>query len=601
MKKLPPHQEYAERISRFDSQIAKIKRIENILSLIKLALAAGFIIFFYKAATAYAPVYLFLLTGSAVLFTAAALIHENHIRKRSFIQTLKFVNEEEIGSLNHEFPAYDSGESFMDPDHAYSSDLNLFGERSLFHYLNRAATGMGSRCLAKWMRSLPPLKESEKPAARQAAVSELAGMIDLRQKVQTRGKMVEDSLERLDAIKDLVNEPAFILPNRKLAWLIHIMPLCTLGFIGLAVAGLPWPVIFIPVIVQYIVNRSHRTPLNRLYKMSVKNAQILKNYSHIIQEIEQGVYACETLNQIHESLHHKGKPASAYIKKLSSIAGYLELRRNAFLHPVLNNFFFWDLHWSYWLERWKTAVAGRVPGWFDAIGRFEALSSFACLRFNHPDWTMPEVQAEDFVFEAENLGHPLIPDDKRVGNNIVFRGRGKIWIVTGPNMSGKSTLLKTFGVNMVLAMAGAPVCASRCLISPFKLQTNLKVSDSLDKNLSLFYAELQRLKSVIDAVAGHDRVFFLLDEMLKGTNALDRQAGAVALLKQLAAGRANGLVATHDLELTKLEEAFPESIQNFHFDGYIEGDKLLFDYKLKRGKCQSFNALVLMRKMGIAV
>ena len=168
-------------------------------------------------------------------------------------------------------------------------------------------------------------------------------------------------------------------------------------------------------------------------------------------------------------------------------------------------------------------------------------------------------------------------------------------------MSGKSTLLKTVGVNMVLALAGAPVCADACVISPTMLYTNLKVSDSLDKNLSLFYAELQRLKMVVDGVAKHETVFFLLDEMLKGTNALDRQAGALALLRQLCASKSNGFVATHDLELTKLEEEFPEKIKNYHFDGTVKDDKLLFDFKLRSGKCESFNALLLMRKMGIDV
>ena len=189
----------------------------------------------------------------------------------------------------------------------------------------------------------------------------------------------------------------------------------------------------------------------------------------------------------------------------------------------------------------------------------------------------------------------------RVANDVEVGPTGTVLLVTGSNMSGKSTLLRAIGVNAVLAEAGAPVCAEICVISPAKLYTNLKVSDSLDKNLSLFYAELQRLKMVVDGVAKHERVFFLLDEMLKGTNALDRQAGALALLRQLCKSESNGFVATHDLELTKLEDEFPEKIKNYHFDGYVEEDKLFFDFKLKSGKCESFNALLLMRKMGIDV
>jgi DNA mismatch repair ATPase MutS len=182
-----------------------------------------------------------------------------------------------------------------------------------------------------------------------------------------------------------------------------------------------------------------------------------------------------------------------------------------------------------------------------------------------------------------------------------MEGTGKISIVTGPNMAGKSTFLKTLGVNMVLAMAGAPVCADSCRLSPFSLHTSMKVSDSLNQQISLFYAELLRLKKILEAMAGEEPVFYLLDEMLKGTNALDRQAGAMALLRQMTAKNACGVVATHDLELTRLEEEFRGDIQNLHFDGYVEDDKLRFDYRLKPGRCESFNALTLMRKIGIDV
>jgi DNA mismatch repair ATPase MutS len=205
------------------------------------------------------------------------------------------------------------------------------------------------------------------------------------------------------------------------------------------------------------------------------------------------------------------------------------------------------------------------------------------------------------MFHAECLGHFLIPPEKRVCNDVQSQGMGSIQVITGPNMAGKSTFLKTIGVNMVLGLAGAPVCARSCRMSAFRLYTSMKVSDSLDKHLSLFYAELQRLKKILEQIVSGEPVFYLLDEMLKGTNALDRQAGALALLRQLVGYHASGVVATHDLELTKLDDAFPEKIRNFHFDGYVEGDQLRFDYKLKPGKCESFNALILMRKIGIDI
>ncbi|MFC2165256.1 hypothetical protein ACFLT2_09700 [Acidobacteriota bacterium] len=601
MNQRNPKDIYTTRIEQFKLRLSQIKKIEIILSIIKLTLAIGFIIVFTMAALSYSKIHLIVLITLAVIFIITAIIHEKYIKKRAFFRSLQSINEEEIRALKHEFPDYDSGETFQDPDHAYSSDLDFFGERSVYHYLNRTATGMGSRGLAAWLKNLPSDKDTEQIVERQKAVTELSEKIDLRQNVQAHGKIVEDSLERLDAITDLIQEPVFILPKKGLILFFHIMPFITLGFIGLIIAGLPWPFIFLPLATQIFINRKTGKNLIRIYLMATKNTRILRNYAQIISEIERAYYSCEILKKIRVSLHKDDKPASAYIRKLSSLVGYLELRRNPFFHPIFNTLFFWDLHWTYRLEKWKAEIAPLVPNWFDSIGQFEALSSLANLSFNNPAWVMPEVSSADFVFRAKNLGHFLIPGDQRIGNDVNMDGKGKIWVITGPNMSGKSTLLKTVGVNMVLALAGAPVCAEECILSPIKLYTNLKVSDSLDKSLSLFYAELQRLKMVLDGVAEHGKVFFLLDEMLKGTNELDRQAGAIALIKQLAASETNGYVATHDLELTKLEEDFPEKISNYHFDGHIEGDKLLFDYKLISGKCESFNALILMRKMGIDV
>ena len=601
MNERNPVEIYSSRIAQFKSKIKSIRNAETALALIKLGLAIGFIIVFYLAAMAYTSSHLIGLFALAVVFTVVAIIHESFIKKRTFIESLQSINENEIRALNHEFPDSNFGEPFQDPDHPYSHDLDFFIPRGVFHFVNRAKTGTGWRYLAEWLENPLSNTNTTQIKERQNAVTELSDKIDLRQNVQAHGQLVDHSLERLKAITDLIDEPLFITPKKGLILFIHIMPFISLGFIGLIFAGVPWPVIFLPIAGQYILNRRNRDKLTRIYQMASRNSRILKNYSQIIADIEKGDFSSGMLKGLKDSLYTNKKPASFYISKLSSLVGYLELRQNQFFHPLFNNLFFWDLHWTLRIEKWKTKIAPHVPDWFDAIGYFEARSSFASLNFNHPGWAIPEMSMSEFTFKAKNLGHLLIPEDTRVCNDINMNRKGEIWVITGPNMSGKSTLLKTVGVNMVLALAGAPVCAEACEISPAELYTNLKVSDSLDKNLSLFYAELQRLKMVVDAVAKHERVFFLLDEMLKGTNALDRQAGALALLKQLCKSESNGFVATHDLELTRLEEDFSEKIKNYHFDGYVEEDKLYFDFKLKSGKCESFNALLLMRKMGIDV
>jgi DNA mismatch repair ATPase MutS len=295
----------------------------------------------------------------------------------------------------------------------------------------------------------------------------------------------------------------------------------------------------------------------------------------------------------------QNRPASFHIKKMSSILSYFDLRLSREFHVLFNNLLFWDLHCVYRIEKWKEKVGKVVRRWLDVIGDFDALSSLANTFFNNPEWTMPEVSEFEFKLEAESIGHPLISKAENVRNDITLRRKGSILIVTGPNMAGKTTFLKTLGVNIVLALAGAPVCSKRFVISPLKVYTSMKVTDSLDKKLSLFYAELQRLKMITDAILRKEPVFFLIDEMLKGTNESDRHKGAIALIRQLVKNEADGVLATHDLELTNLEKEFPEEIANYHFDGYIEGDKLLFDYILREGICKSSNALELMKKVGL--
>jgi DNA mismatch repair ATPase MutS len=297
----------------------------------------------------------------------------------------------------------------------------------------------------------------------------------------------------------------------------------------------------------------------------------------------------------------KGKPASTYIKRLSNLAALFDLRLSGIFYFLLNNTLSWDFHCIYRIEKLVNDIKAEMPIWLNAAGRVEALCSFANLYFNHPGWALPGFVEEGFKLEAEKIGHPLIPANERVNNDIKLSGSGRIMIVTGSNMAGKSTFLRMIGVNLVLAYAGAPVCARRFVVSPLKLYSSMKVSDSLDKKLSLFYTELQHLKKILDGVERGEPVFFIIDEMLKGTNTKDRRQGAVALIKQLLRHNVPGLIATHDLELSRLEEEYPRDIINFHFDGYVKDDRLEFDYKLKKGVCSSFNALTLMRKIGIQV
>jgi len=596
-----PKKIYRSRIKECDIDLHDLKRIGTLLSIIKLIIAAAGVFFLYKIAVTNANIYLLLLGQDALLFAIPAIIHEHFIRKRTFLLALKKTNEIELEALKHQFSDYSSGQIFVNEDHNYSSDLDIFGPKSLFHYLNRTTTHPGENELADWLRTPPGKDHSNIIRSRQEAVQELSLKLDLRQTIQAHGRMMEYSAKNTAAIPLMLKEPIFLQGKKTLVGLIHILPFLTIGSAGLMLAGLHWiaPLIFFSL--QLGLNRKYKKNVHRVYKLSSYNARVLKAYSRIIREMENTCFSSVLLKNLKNGLQADGKTASSFIRNLSFLTALFEIKKSEILHPVFNSLLLWDLHCVYHIEKWRSRLGPHAVLWLRTIGKFEALSSLANLHFNHPEWAFPGINESGFEIQAESLGHFLIPPQQRVCNDIHLKETGNSLIITGPNMAGKSTFLKTIGINMVLAFSGSPVCARSSRFSCIQLYTSMKVSDSLDKQLSLFYAELQRLKKILDAINKKEKVFYLLDEMLKGTNVLDRKAGAQALLKQLIRHETLGIVATHDLELTKLEREFPDRIRNAHFDGYIEEDKLLFDYKLKVGKCESFNALALMRKIGINI
>lgn len=598
-----PETVYNERMERLNGLLKQMKKKDKALSILKLVLFFGgfFVLFKFLPGD---PVFAGVVFGLFfVFFVAAVFFHETVLETVKGYKTLKDIDETEIKFLHHEFPSSaDSdmgGGEFKDPDHAYTSDLDIFGDKSVFHYINRTVTTMGRETLARWLRAPA---EATQITHRQEAVRELAAKLDFRQDLQAHGMAMDDTAKKLESLYRLFEEPFFIAGKRFLIAFMHVLPVVTVGLFVLVFFNWPliWPLVL--VLFQLLINKAFLKKTSRVYGATSRNYKILKAYSGMIKDIEDEPFESLELKRLKKELDLKERNASYYIKRLAVLLQRFEVRSSEIMYFLVNGVLLWDLHCVYRIEIWRREMAAAVPRWFDVIGNIEALSCFANLYFNNPGWCFPRLYGEGFRFNAGNAGHPLIPRAERVCSDIVFEEGKKILMVTGPNMAGKSTFLRTVGVNMVLAMAGGPVCAGSFEISPVRLLTSMQTSDSLDRHLSFFYAELQRLKKILDAIKGQDEegvpVFFMIDEMLKGTNALDRQKGSIVLVKQLVTLRSNGIVATHDLELTKLE-AEDSRITNYHFDGYVEEDKLLFDYKLKRGICESFNAVVLMKKIGI--
>ena len=327
--------------------------------------------------------------------------------------------------------------------------------------------------------------------------------------------------------------------------------------------------------------------------------KMLSVYGRLMAHIEKEEFQSPRLKELKNAFVLEQQPASGAINRLAYLISQLNVRYNPFA-IIVNIIMLWDLRWVRQLELWKEKWRDQLPKWFEALEEFEALSSLATLWYNNPDWVLPVIQ-EKQQLNALGLGHPLIATDKRITNDFVSPVSGHVKLVTGSNMAGKSTFLRTVGLNIVLAMAGSPVCAKRMELPLLQVYSSMRTQDALHESTSSFYAELKRLKTIIEAVEAKDNIFFLLDEILKGTNSNDRHTGSKALIKQLIESGGGGIIATHDLELGLLEAQYGGAVENLCMEVEVQGDELIFDYTIKKGVSQSFNATHLMRNMGIKI
>jgi DNA mismatch repair ATPase MutS len=329
-------------------------------------------------------------------------------------------------------------------------------------------------------------------------------------------------------------------------------------------------------------------------------SKILNKFAQCLVLIENTAFTSDYLLGLQNQLGGKGgKSPSKTIRQLSGILNYMDSNLNMLVSIFLNGLFMFNLHLLLQVEKWKKFNQENVPLWFDTIATFDAMCSLGNFAYNHPGSIFPKPVENNFEFVAENLGHPLISHNQRVVNDVEIKGWNQFAIITGANMSGKSTFLRTIGANYILAMVGAPVCATKLNFYPIQIHSSIRTSDSLTRHESYFYAELKRLKQIIDELESGGERLILLDEILKGTNSKDKQAGSIALIEQLLNYKSVGLFATHDLMLGELANRFPKQVNNLCFEIHIEGDKMQIDYKLHHGVCKNLNATYLMKNMGI--
>lgn len=535
----------------------------------------------------------------ALLIAFRLLIYRDISNKEAIAHNRELlkINEAEIQALQHHY-AFGDGSQHIMHEHFYANDMDIFGPASLFRFLNRTVSEMGSAQLANWL--LNPADKND-ILTRQQAVKELSTKNIWLQNLQAFGKQSSINMLTYNRLQHWLYEAA-VFTWKPLRWIRWVLPVISISITLAAIFSLvPLNVFYLTMLCMAILAFRLEKNVQVLHNKLGKIVDELKTLSKSIEWIEKEKFESQLLQQLQKEYKQQHTTASQNIVELQKILDRLDLRFNIVLAIPLNLLFLWNLQQCLQLELWKKNHDADVNHWFNNLGMFEALGSLGVVYFNNPSWTFPVLKEDHFYIEAVNMGHPLIKEDKRVNNFINIEKRAAIMLVTGSNMAGKSTYLRSVGINVILAMAGAPVCADKFVLSPVQLLSSMRIADNLEESTSTFYAELKKLKTVIEKVNNNENVFILLDEILRGTNSLDRHAGSEALIKQLIKKEAAAIIATHDVALAALEDTYPDNIQNYHFDVTVNNEELYFDYELKPGVCTSLNASILMKKIGIEI
>ncbi len=534
----------------------------------------------------------------AVLFVILAMVHsrvERSLEKATrgisyFERALARVENRWVGAGNQ-------GERFRDPNHLYADDLDVFGRGSLFELLSSSRTAAGERFLANWL--LAP-GDCASVTARQAAVEELRLRVDLREELAVMGEEIRAVADDR-MLKQWGEEPRirFFQGARIIAPALAAAAIATLGVWMFGLTSLA-PFLGV-VLAEMAAGLALRTPVARVADAVETPSRELELLALLLQRLERESFTSPALTRLHQTLQADGKPASQHIERLTTLVYHFDSARNQFFRAIAAPLL-WMPQFAMAIEAWRAQCGPHIGEWMAAVGEFEALCSLACFAYEHPAAVFPELRdGPDRHFEAVALTHPLIPAGEAVGNDVSLNDQQRLWIVSGSNMSGKSTLLRAIGLNAVLAWAGGPVTAGSLRISRFAIGASLRTNDSLADHRSRFYAEISRLREIVDLARAGKPTLFLLDELLSGTNSHDRRIGAEALIRGLVERGAIGLVTTHDLALAEIVPSFHGLAANVHFEDHLEGGEIRFDYHLREGVVTRSNALELMRAVGLEV
>lgn len=589
---------YLDSVNTYKILETREDKLIIILSVLRLFTFIGGLVIIWIGFSADTTAGIILSLIFIIFFLLLLKLYAAHSAKKEFYACLVKINQNEANAISGDFSVFESGTSYIDIKHDFSFDVDLFGPASLFQYLNRTVTSYGRDILATWLSD--PFSVSTDAESRQVAISEIASKDKWRHEFMAYGMKTTLSGQEISGLLSWLEVPDVINSSFLKKTVLYLLPLAALISLLLTISGVIYYPVFITIfLVNLLYVASGLRNINSIHNSLTTRYNFLSSINSLLITFSEETFSSSVLNDIKIGISGEQKSAALSVRKLGKLIQAFDSRTNMLAGALLNGLLLWDYQCISRLEKWKSENRLLFPVWLKMIGQIDAYNSLGNYAYNNPGFAYPYISGSNEMFTAKNLGHQLIDERRRVCNDFSLGKNGTICIISGANMAGKSTFLRTVAINYILGMTGAPVCATEMSFMPAKLFTSMRTMDSLSENESYFYAELRRLNLLKLKVEAGEPVFFILDEILKGTNSEDKSTGSKLFLRKLIERQGTGLLATHDTSLGKMEADYKGIIINKCFEIEIDGENIRFDYKIQEGITQKMNAVFLMRQMGI--
>ncbi|SHN44835.1 hypothetical protein [Chitinophaga sp. CF418] len=592
---MSPIANYEQQINDYKAEISQVQQRLSMLGWIRLLCFAGVLCcgyaFFRNNFDA-----IWLLAGLAPLaaFVVVLVRYLSQQEKLNLLKTLLELNEKEWRLAATGQSGFDDGNRFVDEQHPYTGDLDVFGQASLYAHMNRTGTLMGAKALAETLKQ--PLMDAVQIRQQQEVVRELASRFKFRQLFAAHASLIGEQPDDIPGLHKWLSMPLEFLNSKWVNIARWLMPLLLLGGAVYYFVTDEYYLFTFFLCVNWGILGSQIKKVNAQHQLISNKEKIFGKLAWLLQliSVEKAEHVA-----LWKTQHEQAVAAKTSLSQLAKISSALDQRLNLLIGVFLNSLVLYDLHCIMALEKWKSRYKNELPGWLDVIEKMEVWNSMATFAYNHPEYIYPSINENDTQLVATGVGHPLIPAEECVRNDIGIGAPQQFLIITGSNMSGKSTFLRSVGSNLLLGLRGMPVCAVSFSCSPVQIMTSMRIKDSIARHTSYFQAELLRLQQIVAVLKSGEQVFILLDEILKGTNSEDKLAGSRRLIEHFLQYHCLGMIATHDLELGHMEDTYPQRIRNYCFESTIKDDQLFFDYRIREGVARNKNATFLMQKMEI--